>query len=367
MATPARQPGFLDPDGVRGALIVGLFATVLVTLQQLHEPTLNSDLDQILVAARALLAGENPYDAVGPGRQFEWRWPLYYPLPTLILTAPFAAFPLPVARVLFSGVGATIFGYAITRGGNYWRLPFCLGAAFLMCLWRTQWSLYLTAAYFVPFAAIFLIAKPNIALAIVAGIRSRRQVIVTILTGLLLVAVALLARADWINNWISALLTKEYVSAPISNPGGFLLLLSLLKWRRPEARVFAALVAVPQTPSFYDLVPLIVVARNMREVSVVSLLTSVLFCVVIGMGKAPTYYDFTHRIEMFAVWIVYLPVLVMLLFRPNTFEDPPGPPAVRKSPREWIESLSRLDFWLLLLNGVFAAAYLWAFLTTRRV
>jgi hypothetical protein len=235
-----------------------------------------------------------------------------------------------------------------------------------MCLWRTQWSLYLTAAYFVPLAALFLIAKPNIALAILSGLRSRRQLVVTVIAGVVLVVVALLARGDWIGHWISALLSKEFVSAPISNPGGFLLLLSLLRWRRPEARVFAALVAIPQTPSFYDLVPLIVIARNMREVSFLSLLTSILFCAVLGLGPAPNYYEFTHRIELLAVWIVYLPALVMLLRRPNVSEDPPGEPRPRKSPREWIESLPRLDFWLLLLNGVFAVAYLWGFLTTTR-
>ena len=131
--------------------------------------------------------------------------------------------------------------------------------------------------------------------------------------------------------------------------------------------MFAVLVAVPQTPSFYDLVPLIVIAQTMREASVLSLLTSILFCVVLGLGQAPTYYEFTHRIEMLAVWIVYLPALVMLLRRPNVSGDPVSDPPPRKSLREWIESLPRLDFWLLLLNGVFAAAYLWGFLTTRRV
>ena len=48
-------------------------------------------------------------------------------------------------------------------------------------------------------------------------------------------------------------------------------------------------------------------------------------------------------------------------------EEPDVERPPRKSVREWIESLPRLDFWLLLLNAVFAAAYLWGFLTTRRV
>ena len=185
VAQLAKRPAFLDPDGVRGALIVGAFATVLAALQQLHNPNVAADLDQIIAAARALLAGQDPYQAVGPGRAFEWRWPLYYPLPAVLLTTPLAAFSFPVARVLFTGIGATIFGYAITRNGNYWRLPFCLSAAFLMCIWRTQWSLYLTAAFFVPLAAVFLVAKPNIAVAFLAGIRNRQQLIIIAVAGLI--------------------------------------------------------------------------------------------------------------------------------------------------------------------------------------
>src|SRR5215207_5028160 len=39
------------------------------------------DFDQLWFAARALLAGQNPYHLVGPGRSFPWEFPLFYPLP----------------------------------------------------------------------------------------------------------------------------------------------------------------------------------------------------------------------------------------------------------------------------------------------
>jgi hypothetical protein len=222
--------------------------------------------------------------------------------------------------------------------------------------------MYLTAAFFVPLAAIFLVAKPNIGVAVLAGVRTRRQLVILGLTGLIAATVALLLRPDWIGNWIAALQSKEFVSAPVTNPGGFLLLLSLLRWKRPEARVFTALVLVPQTPSFYDLVPLLVIAQTLREVSLLSLATSLLFCFVVGFGPAPTYYGFSHNLEKLAVWTVYLPALVMLLRRPNKYEEPVVERPPRKSAREWIESLPRLDFWLLLLNATFAVAYVWAFL-----
>jgi hypothetical protein len=212
---------------------------------------------------------------------------------------------------------------------------------------------------------VFLVAKPNIALAVVAGAQTRRQLLMMIGVGASLVIASVLVRPDWITNWIEALLSKEYVSSPISNPGVFLLLLALLRWRRPEARVFTALVAIPQTPSLYDLVPLIVIPRTFREVNVLTLLTSALFWVVIGMEQLP-YYEFTHRMEQFAVWIVYLPALVMLLRRPNAPDPVPETPAPRRSFRAWVESLPRLDGWLLILNLVSATVYLWGFLSTTR-
>src|SRR5690606_18650319 len=133
--------------------------------------------------------------------------------------------------------------------------------------------------------------------------------------------VALLARPDWVLEWIASLRTKEFVSAPITNPGGPLVLLALLRWRRPEARVLAALACVPQTPSVYDLVPLLVIPRTMREVSVLALLTSALFSISVALGPYTSFNDFAHTLERWAIWVVYIPALLMVLRRPNVATD----------------------------------------------
>lgn len=38
-----------------------------------------SDFAQLWAAARGFLQGVNPYEVVGPGRPFEWDFPLLYP------------------------------------------------------------------------------------------------------------------------------------------------------------------------------------------------------------------------------------------------------------------------------------------------
>jgi len=49
---------------------------------------------------------------------------------------------------------------------------------------------------------------------------------------------------------------------PIRSPGGILLLLALIRWRRPEGRLLAALACVPQTIGLYETLPLFLIPRT---------------------------------------------------------------------------------------------------------
>ena len=46
------------------------------------------DFDQTWYAARALLAGRNPYAEIGPGLSFDWPQYFYYPLNAPLAVAP---------------------------------------------------------------------------------------------------------------------------------------------------------------------------------------------------------------------------------------------------------------------------------------
>jgi hypothetical protein len=48
-----------------------------------------------------------------------------------------------------------------------------------------------------------------------------------------------------------------------------------VKWRRPEARLLAALACIPQTPVLYEVVPLFLLVRTFREAAVLVVLTGV--------------------------------------------------------------------------------------------
>src|SRR5687768_5911229 len=107
--SPARAP-----SRVARGLFAGLIATLVtayVVILGRANPEFVSDFDQVWAGARALWQQKDPYLVVGPGREFPWRWPLYYPLPALIAVAPVGLLPIVAARALFAALGAALLAW----------------------------------------------------------------------------------------------------------------------------------------------------------------------------------------------------------------------------------------------------------------
>jgi len=68
-----------------------------------------SDVAQVWAGARALLAHRNPYEDVGPGRAFDWPYPLLYPLTAVLTLVPIAPLPLRWVDPLFVAVGFGLY------------------------------------------------------------------------------------------------------------------------------------------------------------------------------------------------------------------------------------------------------------------
>jgi len=122
--------------------------------------------------------------------------------------------------------------------------------------------------------------------------------------------------------------TQRHLRVPLLLPGGFLLALALLRWRRPEARLFLALVAVPQTVGLYELVPLAVVPSDRRESLVVAVAWMGAYLIRVAFNPLPLI-GYTHILPTYTPprwWAIlllgYVPILVLILRRPNVAEYP---------------------------------------------
>jgi hypothetical protein len=363
VSTDVRPPWYQRPE-FAGALLVGLLAMLVSLARTLHEPSWPTDLDQWYYAAQAMLRGGNPYEAVGPDKQFKWDWSLHYPISTVVLTMPLTALSVQAARVVFSTAGGAVLGYALGKD-QFRRVGVVLSAAFLIAVSRNQWSLFITAAYFTPLAVLFLAAKPNMAVPFVLGVRSWRALAWLVGLGTLAAVVTLIARPSGLSEWLRILDRMQYIVSPAMRPFGWLYALALLKWRRPDARIFLGLVLVPQTPSLYDLLPLFLITRTVREVSLLTLLTHALFFGIVVLGPFSDFNRYAYELGNLSTFVIYLPVLVMLLRRPNVYHDD-VPQAAPLSWRARLEALPRADVALVLLNVFAAAMLVWVSMATHR-
>jgi hypothetical protein len=296
-----------------------------VTMQKnIREPT-PRDFEQVWFAARAVVAGTNPYSQVGPGMAFDWPLPLVYPLPAAVVAVPFAAFSARLATVLFSALAGTALAWALMECG-YGPLFGFLSMPVRAAFETVQWSPLLAASIVAPVLAVFLVAKPTVGSAMFFARPSRWALVGTVMFG----GVAFLVQPGWIAAWMEAIARNTAIQAPtvpfrspLSFWGGPLALLCLLRWRRPEARLVAALACVPQTLVWYEAVPLLLVPRTFwQSVAVVAL--SYIGYAWVRLHLPPGHHDGQsyQLVGQAMIWSLYLPCTLIVLRRSNAGELP---------------------------------------------
>lgn len=345
------------------ALVFGALTAAYATARGLHEPLWPTDFDQLWHAARSLLEGGDPYQTVGPGRRFQWDWPLFYPFPAVVLAVPFAALPVLWARVAFSALSGAVLGWALgPRVRTHW--PILLSAAYIISSSRAQWAPLLLAATWIPALALVVAAKPNVGLATFAGQRRNGIIAASISCGLIVVASFIVA-PDWVSSWREAIRSAPHIQAAVTVlPAGPFLALAALRWKRPEARLFLALVVIPHTPSVYDLLLLFFACRTARETMVLGLLTQAAYWGIVMFGSFNTFDAYAEGLGRTIIYVVYLPVLVAILARPSQPEE--SEDSVEAASQQKIVRRNWLDAALLSLLLVAGAFLIWLPLVTYR-
>jgi hypothetical protein len=299
------------------ALVAAVVATAYFLARNRFSPTSLADFDQAWGGAKALLRGQSPYLAVGPhGTVLVWPYPLFYPIFTSLAALPVAPLPLPLARIVFVGGSAGWLGYALS-GRGFARLPLFASAPFLTAVMCAQWSPLLVAAALTPGCVALYMVKPNEGLALAAGLTTRRATRVGALVAALCVAASVLLWPTWIVEWLQALQRAEHFGAPLQRPGGLLVLVALLRWRRAEARMLVALLCIPQTMLLYSVLGLFLVPATLIEMTLLAILSWGAFAV--QMEHSTSFPVLTAHTGTAMVWCLYLPCAVMVLRRPNVW------------------------------------------------
>lgn len=300
-------------DWRRFALATGIGALTIAMVQTMHPAGPHiTDIGNVWAAARFLLDGRNPYALVGPGRAFDQELPMFYPLPAAVWLMPWSWLPLHVVELGLAGLGAGLLAFSLTRERlDDPRLWVFTSLAFVTASNMTQWSPLLTAAVLMPSLGFLFACKPSIGLALWVAYPSRRAVVF----GAALTLVTLVLWPWWPVEWLSTIRGMHF-TAPITVPGGFLVLLAVLKWRRPEARLLVALACVPHTAVLYEAVPLFLVVRNGWEGALLSVMTYVVFALAPAPPFLPTV-AVTYTYASWMMWLLYLPCVAMVLMRPN--------------------------------------------------
>ena len=210
-------------------------------------------------AARALLDGQDPYAVIRPAGPPPFDMWYMYPLTAAIAVVPLAWLEPTWGGALFVAIGAGLLAFLITRRGMG-RMWMFLSVPFAMAVVLGQWTPLLIAGALATPLSWALTCKPTLGAALFVYRPSWRAAAVAV--GFVLVA--FLVKPTWLPAWIRASSTVAGHSAPVTESWGWVPLLALMRWRKPEARLVAAMSLVPQNLYFYDQLPLWLVATSGR-------------------------------------------------------------------------------------------------------
>ena len=273
------------------------------------------DFDSVWLAARLLIGHRNPYALIGPGGQYEWGFPFFYPLTAAVAVLPLAWLPFFAARIIFSGISAGAFAYVV--GKDSWaRWPVFLSACMLESASSGQWTALLIAASFTPWAGGLLAAKPNLAAVLLLARPNKRQWIGTAIGACFVAIVAFVLKPNWLLSWY--LNVQQYGDPPLVRmlPLGPIIVLALFRWRRWESRLLLLQGIVTRSVTGYAELPLFLIPETTREAFVLCI-GSYLAAMAQGYAIQPNVpYDLRLADSGYLLFM-YAPALVMIWKRPN--------------------------------------------------
>jgi hypothetical protein len=311
------------------SIVSGLVANHKITSTALVAGSAG-DFTYYWLAAKAVLAGQSPYEVVHAGGTYHLKEGFLYPLPAALIVIPFTLLSPVGGAVLFVTLTTALLAWCLTRDG-YWRLPTLGSVPYFWFVSTGQLTPLIMCAAVIPAFGFLFLLKPNLGAAAFASRPSKKAFIGCVA----LLLISLLIQPHWPIEWIDAVRARKAANygSPLLIPGGFVLLLGLLRWKRPEARLFMALSILPQSLLFYDQLLLWLIPQTLNESALLGITSFIgWFVATAALGGGDTAY--VSRIYGPAILVsIYLPCLVMLLRRRNEFAMA-SPAARQRNPRQ---------------------------------
>jgi len=301
------------------SLIISIVAAATLYGSFVQDPSRGTDFGQPWFAARAMAQHRDPYPLVGPGREFPHEFTLYYPATAFLVALPFAALPQRSAAIIFVAVSVFLLTYGMTVD-SWHRLPVLASASFMDSVLAAQMTILLTAALFLPWLAAFVAAKPQSGLPVL-GAGSEKTLKAGIIGTVLLFAASLVLLPAWPVEWLANINADNTLHPPLLSPVGALVVLVLLRWRRPEAWLVFLMACLPQTFMWYSALALLTVGATYRETTFLSMTSTIGFL----LGNL-LIYERVGNLGL-ATWTVFvattfIPAVFIILRRPNEGKGP---------------------------------------------
>lgn len=254
-----------------------------------------ADFRWAILAAQDLLAHHDPY----------LRRDQLYPVPAAVFGLPFVAMRQALAGGVFYGLSSALLAFGISRHGLH-RLLIFFAYPYWAGLIEAQWAPLILASVFIPLLLPATLAKPQLGVPILLTASNRRG----LLLSAALLGLSLLVMPAWPWHWIANLGRYNRFTPLFVFPGP-ILALSVLRYRKREARMLLLTAVMPQR-WFYDPFILWWIPESPREI-----IWTVFFSWGAGIWR---WYHFPHSFAEVGRWSVlflYLPMLVVILLRPK--------------------------------------------------
>lgn len=300
-------------------VVVTLLAAGTLYASFLQDPARKTDFGLSWFSARAMVEHRDPYPIVGPQGEYYNEYSLYYPATAFVAALPFAALPEQAAAIAFLAVSVFLLVWGMTSD-SWHRLPLIVSASFMDSVMAAQWTIVLTAALFLPWLAALALVKPQNGIPVIAA-GSGKTFKAGLIGGLLLLVASLIFLPHWPGEWFARINGSNPLRPPLFSPVGILVVLALLKWRRPEAWLLFLMACLPQTFMWYSALALLTIGATYREASFLSLTSTIGFL----LGNLAIYEKVGHLARL--TWTIYIattyiPPLLLILRRPNNADVP---------------------------------------------